>query len=309
MSSNTPIRRVVMFADISGSTEMYEQLGDTEAHSCISESLNRIIKHAEANNGTLIETIGDEAMITFLSVTEATTAAIAMQRDFQQNPVLGSHSVRIRVGFHFGVVDYHEGHPFGDTINVAARVASLCESGRIIATESSLRYLVQDQCLSNIAVRRYQTTQVKGKSKPLIIEEVVWNTDDATSVFNLSQSALGLHEAQKLYLTLNQELIKLSARTGAFVIGRSEQCDRIVNSPLVSRAHLKLEFKANDWQITDHSTNGTFISIASPNPLVEAKTIRLHRQTRTLIGRGTIALGSLTDCAAPECLISYEIRP
>lgn len=297
-----------MFADISGSTEMYEQLGDAEAHSCISESLNRIIHHAEANNGTLIETIGDEAMITFLSVTEAASAAIAMQKHFQQSPVLGCHSVRIRVGFHFGVVEYHEGHPFGDTINVAARVASLCESGRIIATQGSLRYLIQDQCLGNVTVRRYQTTQVKGKSKPLIIEEIVWNTDDATSVFNLSQSVLGMHEGQKLYLTLAQEVIKLTPRTGTFVIGRSEQCDRMVNSPLVSRAHLKIEFKANDWQITDHSTNGTFISIAPPTPLGEPKVIRLHRQTRSLSGRGTIALGSLTDCATPECLISYEIR-
>ncbi|MGC1509312.1 FHA domain-containing protein [Ketobacter sp. MCCC 1A13808] len=298
-----------MFADVSGSTEMYEQLGDTVAHTCVSESLSRIAQHADDYNGTLVETIGDEAMLTFVTVSEAASAAIAMQKHFQRSPVLESHTVRIRVGFHFGIVDYHHGHPFGDTVNVAARVASLCEPDRIIATRSSIRYLSQEDCPACLSIRQYQTTLVKGKSKPLVIEEVVWNTADATSVFDAySQTVVNTPEAQKLYLRLNQEVIKLTPQMGPFVIGRGDDCDHMVCSPLVSRAHLKLEFLANDWQITDHSTNGTFISYSTPNLSNRAKTIRLHRQSRLLTGQGIIAMGSFKDNADSDCLISYELR-
>ena len=69
----------ILFADVVGSTRLYDEFGDTKASETVANCLN-VMKDATLQfGGTVIKTIGDEVMSTFLSVDEAMGAASQMQ--------------------------------------------------------------------------------------------------------------------------------------------------------------------------------------------------------------------------------------
>lgn len=286
---------------------MYEELGDTIAHDCIRESLERIAHHVEQNQGRLVETIGDEAMVTFDTVDQAITAGLNIQQHFFQSPVAGKHFVKVRIGFHFGPIEYDDGHPFGDTVNVAARVVALCEAGRIVATASSLE-LAQEN--TDCQFRRYQKARVKGEANPLLIEEVVCDTSDATSLFNNeTQTQTTMINAQRIQLILKYQdkLVSITQETPALVLGRGQHCDLVIDSSLASRAHAKVEFRWGDLVLTDHSTNGTYIKPEQGKRRTDGKPVRLHRREMVIRGKGVISIGVDVGEADPSCLVYYEV--
>lgn len=302
--SNLPDHIVIFFADVSGSTQMYERLGDTIAHDCISQSLQRIIHHATEHKGRLIETIGDEAMITFDHAIDAARAACAMQQHFASTPVNGQHFVKVRIGFHYGPIEYDDGHPFGDTVNVAARVVSLCEAGRIIATQSSLQSC---HCNDEFLLRPYQRTRVKGKSEPLILEEIVWDNEDATSLFNFTQNTMV--KAPGLIMELNYlgNRYTLATDRPTYVIGRGTDCDLIIESALASRRHCRLEFRWGEVYLIDHSTNGTYVCTETGKRESDGISARLHRREIPLKGKGVISVGTPVESSIQVCQVEFEI--
>ena len=69
----------IVFADVVGSTQLYDKFGDTKASETVASCLD-IMKDATYQfNGTVIKTIGDEVMSTFESVDDAMGAAVMMQ--------------------------------------------------------------------------------------------------------------------------------------------------------------------------------------------------------------------------------------
>ena len=305
---NLPDQIVIMFADVSGSTQLYERLGDTDAHECIAKSLQRIIHHAQHYNGHLVETIGDEAMLMFARVEDATLAALDMQRHFFSSPIHNGHFIKIRIGYHFGPIEYDEGHPFGDTVNVAARVASLCEASRIIATDETLSDLDDTE----FQLRPYQTARVKGKSKPIRVREVVWDREDATSLVNATQMTQITQidraplQVQLYYLGKVYDLI---AGQRAFIIGRGSDCDLVIDSNLASRAHAKIEFRWGDVVLIDHSTNGTFVEGQRGKREGDGVSLRLHRRETTLQGTGKIGIGTTIEKATEVNLLGFKVVP
>ena len=69
----------ILFADVVGSTQLYEQFGDTRASETVSLCLAVMKDSTDQFNGTVIKTIGDEVMATFPTVDDAMGAASAMQ--------------------------------------------------------------------------------------------------------------------------------------------------------------------------------------------------------------------------------------
>lgn len=296
-----------MFADVSGSTQLYETLGDTDAHDCISESLERIVHHASRHHGQLVETIGDEAMLMFASINDAATAAVDMQEHFYRAPVAKNHFIKIRIGFHYGPIEYDAGHPFGDTVNVAARVASLCEAGRIIATDTTVSGLPKSDLYQ---LRPYQTAKVKGKSKPIRVKEVVWDREDSTSMVNATQmTQLTQLDNHPLHIQIyyRGNVYELVPGQGAFVIGRESHCNLVIDSALASRAHAKIEFRWGEVILTDHSTNGTYVEAQRGKREGDGVSVRLHRREVALHGIGKIAIGTSVEQAGEINLLGYKI--
>ncbi|NOT81289.1 MAG: adenylate/guanylate cyclase domain-containing protein, partial [Gallionella sp.] len=65
----------VLFADVCGSTALYEKLGDGLARTLIADCLQTITEKALAHQGKITKTIGDEVMAVFPSAEDAFLAA------------------------------------------------------------------------------------------------------------------------------------------------------------------------------------------------------------------------------------------
>ena len=55
----------VLFADVSGSTSLYEALGDRAALAAVESVLNILKRAVAAHQGRVVKTIGDEVMAVF----------------------------------------------------------------------------------------------------------------------------------------------------------------------------------------------------------------------------------------------------
>src|SRR5689334_17305305 len=110
----------VMFADICGSTALYDRLGDDMARMLISKCISVMLDKVSTYRGTLIKTIGDEILCTFHSAEDAMNAASAMQNAIENGNHGEENPMHIRIGFHYGDVICETGDVFGDTVNVAA---------------------------------------------------------------------------------------------------------------------------------------------------------------------------------------------
>ena len=139
--ANQTIKAVVMFADVAGSTAMYENMGDELARERISKSLNALIAISRRHGGKLVKTIGDEILVYFSDVDMAVYAARSIQETMEDDRSPETIGVSIRIGMHFGSVILENDDIFGDTVNVAARVSGLAKARQILCTHE-LAFLV-----------------------------------------------------------------------------------------------------------------------------------------------------------------------
>ena len=136
VTPGTPVDKAILFADVSGSTRLYETLGDTQALAAIENCLGILKKLTVEHKGRVIKTIGDEIMAAFPDANTAVHVATEMQLAITAEPPIGNAKVAIRIGFHFGPVleNVSDGDVFGDTVNTAARMAGIAKGGQIITS-------------------------------------------------------------------------------------------------------------------------------------------------------------------------------
>ncbi len=273
----------IMFADISGSTRLYDQLGDDIAKQCIGKCLDHLTAITEAHKGIVIKTIGDEVMCRFDSADAAVTAAQFSQLEIQSLQLQANTRVMIRAGIHFGGVIEENDDIFGDAVNVAARMTGIARGGQIITTEETVGKL--SAALSS-QTRQVDLTRVKGKQEKIAVYEVLWEQND--EVTRMATQLLSRKQDITLQLELRygSTLCTLSDENAAISIGRGEDCDLQTTASLASRKHARCELRRGKFIITDQSTNGTYIT---PN---HGDEVYLRREELILQGRGSISLGN-----------------
>jgi class 3 adenylate cyclase len=121
----------ILFADIAGSTKLYETLGDVEALATIARALEVIRQICEEHGGRIVKTIGDEAMAIFPNAANAAYSAISMQTQVSAMKTSRGASLSIHAGFHYRPVIDDGKDVFGDSVNLAARLTSLAASGPV----------------------------------------------------------------------------------------------------------------------------------------------------------------------------------
>ncbi len=286
----------LFFADIVGSTSLYEELGNTQAQKATSSCLQHISDLVEIHHGTVIKTIGDEIMCTFARPEDAGNAAITIQESLCSFCPLPNLCLQVRIGFHFGTVIVEDNDVFGDAVNLAARVTSLAKAQQIITTSETLQKLSNTLQLSS---RQLNTTEIKGKTKPIQIYELTWgNVSDLTITGSVFQTPIFANTSLKLLY--KEKTIVIDSETPTFTIGRDTLNAIIINDPLISRHHAIIEHQANGlFFITDLSTNGSFVT----NTLGEEQF--LHRNAARLEGCGLISLGKKMSPAS-SFVIYYD---
>jgi class 3 adenylate cyclase len=288
----------VLFADISGSTALYECRGDEMARRLIAQCIAVMLREMQAHNGTLVKTIGDEIMCTFASAEDALLAACAMQNAVEKGQFESGFPMHIRVGFHYGDVIREEGDVFGDTVNVAARVAAITRASQIMTTQAVVDALTPE---SREKTRQIMRAEFKGKQEQFDISLVVWEMDDmmstriGTPAFRKTPDNI-----DELLLRYRDQILKINKERRSVVLGRGDACDLIVMNNYASRQHLRIELRFGKFVAVDQSTNGTYARFE------DGHVTRLLREEINLHGKGSLSLGQ-SYAENPADLVEFSI--
>ena len=130
------VELAIVFADVVGSTKLYELLGDLRARDMVGICIEVMRAATEQNNGTVIKTMGDEVMATFPTADDALNAAAQMQKQITLHPGLKveEQAVAIRIGCNFGPVVRENRDIFGSAVHTANRMTSQAKAGQIMTT-------------------------------------------------------------------------------------------------------------------------------------------------------------------------------
>lgn len=276
-------RLCIVFADIAGSTRLYELLGDEDARAVVADCLALLGQRTRHHGGIVIKTIGDEVMCTFPGADQAVEAAMAMQEAVshelpRSNPRAPS-DMAVRIGLHHGPAILEDGDVFGDAVNLAARMTAVAKGGQIITTGETAEALASGLRSST---RHLDRIAVKGKAEEVDIFEVVWQAEDVTRMAtNLIQ---GRPHSATLMVEYRGTRLTIDQNTPALVIGRGKNADMVVHDAMASREHARIECRRGKFVITDMSTNGTHL-------LTPEGDSYLRRDEQVLTGSGKIALG------------------
>ncbi|MEW6299251.1 MAG: adenylate/guanylate cyclase domain-containing protein [Thermodesulfobacteriota bacterium] len=288
----------ILFADISGSTRLYETLGDAQARQRVAECLALLTAEVRRHEGTVVKTIGDEVMSTFPSAAAAVQAACAMQEALTARAPQGQAPLAIRVGLHYGPVLVEEGDVFGDAVNVAARMVSLAKASQIITTGHTVAALPP---ALRAGTRCIDRAPVKGKRGELDIYEVIWREDDLTRMEASPVPPPPASQA-RLWLRVRDTELELHPSRPSVTLGRGQQNDIVIQDEFISRLHARVEYRRNKFVLLDQSTNGTFVRTA------DGHVITLRREEVALQGTGVISLGRAFSEGSPH-LIHFRCEP
>lgn len=131
----------LMFTDLSGSTALYEKIGDAPAYGLVREHFDFLSRIVREHDGGVVKTIGDAVMASFAEPENGLRATLDIRRHVlefnRQHP---GTPIGLKLGLHTGPciavtlngrLDY-----FGSTVNMAARLQSEAGAGEIVISEA-----------------------------------------------------------------------------------------------------------------------------------------------------------------------------
>jgi class 3 adenylate cyclase len=289
------IEVAILFADVVGSTKLYEQLGDLRARDMVGVCIEVMRAATDQNNGSVIKTMGDEVMATFPNADDALNAAAQMQKQIAAHPALkvDDHTVAIRIGCNFGPVVLENRDIFGSAVHTANRMTSQAKAGQIMTTANMVEQLSADWRAS---VRQIDIATLKGRSSEVALFEVLWQPEETTSMVPAIATRERSAQPQRLRLRYQgQELFVDEARAN-INIGRAEENDLVVKGNLISRLHARVELNRNKFMLIDQSTNGTFVLGK------DGEEAFVRRDSMQIRGEGLIGLGKAPDSNSSQVI-------
>jgi class 3 adenylate cyclase len=299
MSTETQV--AVLFADVVGSTRLYEVLGDHAARDMIVACVGVMRDATERNRGSVIKTIGDEILAIFPTPDDAVNAAAEMQHDVSAHPALlvqGQH-LAIRIGCHYGPVVLESRDIFGATVHTANRMTSQAKAGQIILTADTVGRLSPEW---RAVSRQIDVASVRGHAEEVELFEVLWQQEDATSMLpSIEVDARTGHRPKRVRLRYMGREYLLGEGKESLTLGRADDNDIVVKGNLISRIHARVELGRSKVMLVDQSTNGSFVTTQ------DGKEAFVRRDSVALQGSGLIGLGRLPEPNSPEA-IHYRLE-
>ena len=298
--------QTMVFADISGSTALYEALGNERAAAVVTTLTQVIAATVVEHGGRVVKTLGDGVLGIFSQPQPAAQAMVTLLRQHQHWAATQSQALQlpIRVGVASGVVVQVDGDCYGDAVNVAARLCERAGHNEIWLTDTTVDGLAVPSGLSLVRMGRIE---VRGKSEPLTAYLLEWSedeeTDSQTMHADLVSSFSGLGAVTgEIQLAWKDHSRFFTSVNGPVVVGRAMGSDLYIHDPRVSRQHARVEWCQGAFELTDLSSFGTWVRFDGSDTLVH-----LRRDSCLLHGSGEIALGvHFSDASAPK--IAFQVR-
>ena len=294
MSDDTPTAEyqsgelVVLFADIAGSTKIYEEFGDTMARDATADCITIMTEVAARLQGRLVKTIGDEAMIAFRDPVKAVMASNEMQMAVQRAGEEGKFAtgpLRVKVGLHYGPGLEEETDVFGEAALVATALVNMAKADQILTSNATL-----DQIPPALRVgsRPVDRTLVDGVSDEIEVFEMIWEVSEMTQMADIRPAKARVTHT-RLVLVYDGREYEVNDTHPLLTIGRVEGNDVVVPTDLTSRKHSEIELSRGRFHLSDNSSNGTVLVTDSGSAQV------LRRDKATLGETGQICFGGKPD--------------
>lgn len=292
----SPAAMAVLFADIAGSTKLYDTLGDTQAKMMVDECIGIMRAVVAQYGGRVIKTIGDEVMSVLPDADNGCLAATDMQLKIMALPAVSNVKRSIRVGFHYGPVIHENNDVFGDTVNLAARMAGLAKGMQIITTLATVEKMAP---MLRASTRKIAALSVKGKGDDVDVCEVIWQAGEELTM--ATPSILPSNKPVKLELRHNGGELVLEQANSGIVLGRDASCQIVVADRMASRQHARIERRRDKFFVIDQSTNGTFVTFDGESE------VTLRREEVMLRGQGRIVFGHSISESSDE-VVHFVVR-
>ena len=299
-------QRTVLFADLRGSTSLYETLGNAEATSVVTQTVTELSRAVPACGGQLIKTLGDGLMAVFDTSAQGMQAALQMHesleqlvhRGHQRGASPGLRGLRLQVALARGEVVEMGGDCFGDAVNVAARLIDHASDNETLITAEVLTGLPDE--LSQ-RFRSLDWMHLRGRAEPVQVHVMGGRRGADLAPTQYGGGAPSTLEPEAVRLTWLDVNLVFDGGQMPVVLGRSPQAQFMVDDSLVSRAHARIDWHGGAFQLTDLSYNGTYVRFGDAEAVVS-----LRRASCTLHGSGWIGLGtSPADPTAPS--VRFEL--
>ena len=282
----------VVFADLTGSTGVFESLGNAKATQAITRLTQWIGKVSQAYRGHVVKYLGDGVLVVFPDNADAVDAVTELQRVHRDRirnwP--DQLKMRLQVGVARGEIVEQDGDCFGDAVNLASRLSDLSGPDQILATENVINQLPPDTLVRS---RNLGAMEIRGRVEACMVHRIEWQSEVLSESFTIPATLSAVSTTKPGSPAASIELSWLDINT-AFVsnelpifLGRDHDAEFIVQDPRVSRRHARIEWRAGKFYLEDVSSYGTWVRFAD-----SAAVVALRRQECVLLLEGEIALGA-----------------
>ncbi|MBX3608116.1 MAG: adenylate/guanylate cyclase domain-containing protein [Piscinibacter sp.] len=285
------VERTILFADLRGSTALYESMGNAEATAVVTQSVSLLARIVANHGGQVVKTLGDGLMAMFEAPPAAVLAADDMHESMERIGGPGARPaanlpqpLKLQVALARGEVVEMAGDVFGDAVNVAARLLDHAGDNETLLTANVLAGLDEEQ---RARFRSLDRMQLRGRVEPVhvhLLEARRHGFDPAATAFGDIAPAAEPEGIRLVWLDVNRVY---SGASLPIVLGRSPQATYCIDDTRVSRLHARVDWHGGTFQLTDLSYNGTYVRFDH-----DPEVISLRRGTCTLHGSGLIGLGT-----------------
>ncbi len=283
------VEGTILFADLRGSTSLYETLGNAEASAVVTQSVALLDGIIRSCDGRVVKTLGDGLMAMFARSSSAVAAADEMHESIERlgpasTATPGLPPLKLQVALAHGEMVEMAGDLFGDAVNVAARLLEHAGDNETLVTVNVLANL---DAAMRARFRSLDRMQLRGRAEPVHVHLLEGSRkfgDTATTAFGDMAVVPEPEGIRLIWLELNR------VYTGAnlpVVLGRSPQAAYCIDDTRVSRSHARIDWHGGTFQLTDLSYNGTYVRFDH-----DPEIISLRRGTCTLHGSGLVGLGT-----------------
>jgi adenylate cyclase len=153
----------IVFVDLTGYTRLTRERGDETAVAAAASLQRHADATATRHGGRLVKLLGDGAMLRLTDATVGVEAALDLLEKMSGEGALSPHA-----GVHTGPVIERDLDVFGQTVNLASRIADAAGPGEVLASEA----VVEAAGNGTFGFERIQDAELKGLPGPIALFRV-----------------------------------------------------------------------------------------------------------------------------------------
>jgi adenylate cyclase len=279
----------ILLTDLTGSTALYDRVGQSQAVQHVNTALSLMREIIEAHEGQCIKTQGDDSFGYFGAPDCGFEAARSMLE--AEWPV----GLDVHAGLFHGDVSRVDDDIYGDAVNMAARLTALAKPGELLVGDEAFDQMAAAHRASFLPIGRLK---LKGKSVATRVYSYTVDLASGRTVMVGGAGHLTGRRTESAEFRANDRVWQID-EGGALTIGRSGDCDICLQQPWISRHHGKLELRGAQLEYTDHSSAGSSV-VPADGPEYD-----VHRRGTLLYGEGMLFFGT-RDQTTSESALHYS---